>query len=98
MVQIGLARALGPAGERHGDDDDDNTTRWRWDWCISGRVRRIGRAHVISVFVTVAIIAPALSATFDNATTTRSGTSSGAIPAASMVTTDGAPVHRVALH
>ena len=41
-----------------------------------------------------AAIAPTLSAIFDYAAITRLG----AIPAASMVTTDGAPVHRAALH
>jgi hypothetical protein len=44
VVQIGIARALGPAGERRGDDDDDDTTRWRWDWCEQGTVGRADAA------------------------------------------------------
>ena len=46
-----------------------------------------------SVLVTAAI-APTLAANFAYAATSRSG----AIPATSMVTTDGTPVHRAALH
>ena len=46
-----------------------------------------------SVLVTAAI-APTLAAIFDYAATSHSG----AIPATSMVATDGTPVHRAALH
>jgi hypothetical protein len=46
-----------------------------------------------SVLLT-ATIAPTLAATFAYAASTRSG----ATPAASLVATDGAPVHRAALH